>query len=197
MQEHKELLRKWLRVLFYIQIASMVITLVNSITNLESITRWVGKALSLAVIWSLFQLKAVNLRYRTAAICDAVVWISGLLTTPINSSNLGLSGILLLVGSTCSWVAAYQEYHGHSEVIAQWNAKLTKKWNNLFVWEIVSGLAVSLLSTVVTTVLVMAEAPSKLPTTITIVLSTAMGLAMNLLYLHYMKQTLNFIETNA
>ena len=180
--------------LFYCQIAAIFITVINALTNLDSITRWLSKAISLAVIWSLFQLKAVNPRYRTAAICDTVVWISGLLTAPINASNLGLSGILLLVGSTCSWVAAYQEYHGHSEIAAQWDAKLTKKWSNLFVWEIVSGLAVSLLSTVVTTVLAIAEAPSKLPTTITIVLSTVIGLAMNLLYLLYMKQTLKLLE---
>lgn len=194
MREHKEMLSKYLRILFYIQIASVAITLINSVSNLDSITRWVSKALSLAAIWSLFRLKAVNPRYKTAAITNAVVFVCGLLTLPVNTSGLGLSWILLLVGAGCSWIAAYQEYHGHSELTAQWDEKLAKKWRHLFVWEIVCGLAVSFLTTAVTTVLIVADAPGKLPTTITIVISTAVGLVMDLLYLIYMKQTLALIE---
>lgn len=194
MNEHKEALCKHLRILFYIQIASISITLINSVSNLDSITRWVSKALSLGTVWSLFQLKTVNPRYRTAAITNAVVFVCGLLTLPVNTSGLGLSSILLLVGAGCSWVAAYQEYHGHSEVTALWDEKLSKKWSSLFVWELVSGLAVSFLTIIVTTMLVAADTPSKLPTTITIVISTAVGLVMELLYLRYMKQTLTFVE---
>ena len=194
MKEHKELLSKWLRVLFYIQIASIAITLVNAVSNLDSITRWVSKGLSLATIWSLFQMNTVQPRYRTTAILSTVVFICGLLTLPVNRSGIGLSTVLLLVGSTCCWVAAYQEYHGHSEVSACWDPQLGKKWNNLFVLEIVSGLAVSFLTTIVTTVLMVADAPSKLPTTVTIVISTGVGLVMKLLYLHYMKQTLALLE---
>ena len=194
MKEHKELLTKWLRVLFYIQIAAIAITLVNAVSNLDSITRWLSKGLSLATIWSLFQMNAVHPRYRTAAILSTVVFVCGLLTLPVNRSGIGLSTVLLLVGSTCSWVAAYQEYHSHSEVAACWDPQLGRKWNNLFVLEIVSGLAVSFLTTIVTTVLMVADAPSKLPTTVTIVISTGVGLVMKLLYLHYMKQTLNLLE---
>ena len=75
MQEHRELLSKWLRVLFYAQIASIVLTVINMATYLDSITAWAGKAITVAVIWSLFQLKDVNPRYRTAAIAQAAVLI--------------------------------------------------------------------------------------------------------------------------
>lgn len=196
MKEHKELLQKWLGMLFYIQIASIAITLVNSVSNLDSITRWASKALSLVTIWSLFQLKAVNSRYRIASITNAGVFICGLLTTPINSSALSLSSILMLAGATAAWVAAYQEYHAHGELIAQADEPLAKRWNSLFILEILMGLGVSLFSTVATVVLVSAEMDSKTVTTIILAVTNIVYLLMDALYLLYMYRMLKLIESN-
>lgn len=196
MKEHEQLLSKWLRVLFYIHIASMVITAVNAVSNLDSITAWLSKALSAVVIWSLFQLKAVNPRYRKAAVAKAMVLLCGLLTTPVNTSALGLSSILLLVGATAAWVAAYQEYHAHGELIAEANEKLAKQWNSLFGLEILVGLGISLFSTVATLVLVSAEMDSGTVTTIILVITNIVYLLLDVLYLLYMYRSLKLIENN-
>lgn len=195
MTEHKELLSKWLRVLFYTQAASMALTVVNAVSNLDSITAWILKAINLTVLWSLFQIKAVNPRYGKAALAKAVVLVCGFLTTPINSSALGLSSILLLVGATASWIAAYQEYHGHGELAAEQDQKLAEQWNSLFLKEILIGLGISVISTVGTTVLVTAGAVTGTITTVIIILSTICNLALEGLYLHYMKRTLTLFET--
>lgn len=194
MQEHRELLSKWLRVLFYTQIASIVLTIINMATYLDSITVWVSKAITLAVIWSLFQLKDVNPRYQTAAMAQAVVLVCGFLTTPVNSSAVGLSSILLLVGSIAAWVTAYQEYHGHGELVAEADETLAKKWDGLFLKEILIGLAISAISVVGATVMVAGDMVSGTITTVIIALTTITNLALEGLYLMYMKRTLDLLD---
>ena len=193
MNEHRELLQKWLKMLFYAQIASIAITVINAVTYLDNITSWILKAVNVTVLWSLFQLKDVNPRYRISAIAKLGAFICALLTTPVNT-RLGLSSILLLVGSGCSWVTAYQEYHGHGELVEAADSKLAKKWKDLFVWEIVIGLGISFISVGATTVLVAAGAASSNITTAIILLSTLSSLALEGLYLLYMKRTLKLLE---
>lgn len=195
MKEYKELLQKWLRMLFYIQIASMALVVVNALTYLDSITVWVNRGLTAAVIWCLFQLKDVNPRYRTSAITKAGVLICGLLTLPTNTSGLGLSSSLMLVGSICSWVTAYQEYHGHSELVAEADGKLAKKWSDLFVWEIAIAIGTSMISIVGTTIMVATGVLTDRIATVLIALSTILGLSLEGLYLYYMKRTLDLLET--
>lgn len=194
MTEHKELLQKWLRVLFYAQIAYMAITAINAVTRWDSITAWVNRGITLTVIWCLFQIREINPRYRTAAITRVGAFLCGLLTLPVNTSGLGLSSILMLVGSVCSWITAYQEYHGHGELVAEADEKLAKKWNDLFVWEIVVALATSVLSIVGTTFMVATGMLTATVTTVLIAVSTVIGLVLEGLYLQYMKQTLKLLE---
>ena len=193
MNAHKELLQKWLKVLFYTQIASMAITVINAATYWDNITAWILKSVNVVVLWSLFQLKDVNPRYRTAAIAKLGALICGLLTAPVNT-RLGLSSILMLVGSGCSWITAYQEYHGHGELVEATDSKLAKKWKDLFVWEIVIGLGISFISVGATTVLVAAGAASSSITTAIILLSTLSSLVLEALYLLYMKRTLELLN---
>ena len=193
MNEHKELLQKWLKVLFYVKIASMAITVINAATYWDNITAWILKSVNVVVLWSLFQLKDVNPRYRTAAITKLVALICVLLTAPVNM-RVGLSSILLLVGSTAGWVASYQEYHGHGELVEEMDAKLAKKWKDLFVWEIVIGLGISFISVGATTVLVAAGAASSNITTAIILLSSLSSLVLEALYLLYMKRTLDLLN---
>ena len=194
MNEHKELLQKWLKVLFYAQIASMAITAINAVTHLDNITAWILKAVNVVVVWSLFQLKDVNPRYRTTAIAKVTALICGLLTLPVNTSGWGLSSILLLVGSTAGWVASYQEYHGHGELVAEMDSKLAKRWKDLFVWEVAIALGTSVISIVGVTILVATEVLTTAISTILIAVTTIIGLALEGLYLLYMKRTLNLLE---
>lgn len=194
MTEHKELLQKWLKMLFYIQIAFIALTVINAVTYLDNITVWVNRGLVAIVCWSLFQLREVNPRYRTAALAKAGVLVLGLLTLPVNTSGLGLSSILMLVGGICSWVTVYQEYHGHSELVAEADPKLAKKWRDLFVWEVVVAIGTSVVSVFGTVILMAADMLTDNITTVVILLTTVLGLVLEGLYLLYMKKTLELIE---
>ena len=194
MNEHRELLQKWLKMLFYAQIASIAITVINAVTYLDNITSWILKAVNVTVLWSLFQLKDVNPRYRISAITKAGVLICGLLTLPTNTSGLGLSSSLMLVGSICSWVTAYQEYHAHSEVVAEADEKLAKKWNGLFALEIAVAIGTSIISIIGTTIMVVTGVLTDTITTVLIGVSTVLGLSLEGLYLIYMKRTLKLLE---
>ena len=194
MKEHKEILSKYLRILFYTQIAYIAITCINAVTYLDSITVWLNRAITLVVIWCLFRMRAVNPRYRTAAITKAFVFLSGLLTLPVNTSGLGLSSILMLAGGICSWITAYQEYHGHGELVAELDGKLAKKWKDLFLWEVVVALGTSVISVFGTVILMAADMLTDTITTVVITLSTVLGLVLEALYLLYMKRTLALIE---
>ena len=106
-----------------------------------------------------------------------------------------LSSILMLVGSACTWVTDYQEYHGHSEIAAQWDETLAKKWKNLFVCEVLVALATSVVSVFGTVILMAADMLTDTISTVIIILSTVIGLVLEGLYLIYMKRTLALIET--
>lgn len=194
MKEHNEVLNKYLRILLYTQIAYMVITCVNAVTHLDRITAWVNKGITVIGIWCLFQLPSVNPRYRAAAITRAGALICGLLTLPVNTSGLGLSSILMLVGSLCTWVTDYQEYHGHSEIVAQWDEKLAKQWKDLFVWEVVVALGTSAVSFFGTVILAATGMLTDTITTVVIFLTTVLGLVLEGLYLIRMRRTLALIE---
>lgn len=102
MQEQKQFLSKWLRILLYVHTAAMAITVINAVSYLDNVTGWVSKALLAVGAWSLMQLRIANPRYQTAAIAKIALLICGLLTAPITSSAMSPSIVLVLIGSTAS-----------------------------------------------------------------------------------------------
>ena len=192
--EYKELLKKWLRVLFYINLISMIQTVVESVTNLGIVGQWITKILAVVTFWCFFQLKDTNPRYRKAAIFSALVFICGLIMPATRTASFGITSALVLAGSTFGWIVSYQVYHAHGEIAAQWDAKLGKKWSNLFTWEILVSLAVSAVSVFGTTLLIAMDNLSGSLTTVILVLSTILNLFLEGLYLLYMVQTLKLLE---
>lgn len=193
MNEHTHLLKKWLRVLFYVHIGSLVITAINAVSDLDTITIWVGRVLSAALIWAMFQMREANPRYRGAAVAYTLVLVCGLATAFLSINTVSV--LVTLAASVCSLVASYQEYHAHSEVVEEQDEKLSKQWSHLFWVEILVGLGISLLSTVATLVLVSAEMDSATITTIIFAVTSIINLLLGLLYLLYMNRTLKLLET--
>lgn len=194
MDKYKEILSKYLRILFSLHIVSMAIAAVNAVSNLDSITRFISYALSAVELWCLFQLRDANPRYRSAALAALVTLVAGFFATGARTASLGTAGIVLTVASIASLVASYQEYHAHGETVEALDEKLAKKWNSLFGLEILVSVGISVVSAVATTVLVTSGAATETVTTIILILSTGLGLLLQGLYLLYMKQTLQYLE---
>lgn len=189
MNEHKTLLTKWLTNLLYLHIASLVIAVVNAITGLQSFTQWLSWAASIGAVFCLFQLQTVNPRYQKSAIFQAVALGSTLIV-----SLFGGLGILGLAASICGIVASYQEYHAHSDLTAEADPQLSRKWSNLFLWSLAMGLISGFASTALVTIGVLAEVDTALLAGVAVILVLLTGAVVEILYLRYMNQTLRLLE---
>lgn len=176
---------KWLQYLLYVGIAAAVNSyLVNSL--LGGLSRWLGLALSGAAVYLMFRLIDSNARYQKAALFSGVALVSNL---------LGIQ-MLSLVGSICSIVAQYQEYHAHSELVAERDSRLAGKWNNLFWLEFAVELILGLLISLVAVSMVAAEGLDAVPVTaIATVAATMVATILRVLYLVYLHRTIKALET--
>lgn len=177
---------KWLQYLLYVGIAAEVNNLIGYIPLLSGLTRWVGIAVSAASVYLLFRLRDVNPRYLKAAVFSAVAWVG---------IRIGFTP-LTLVGLVCSIIAQYQEYHGHSELVEDRDAKLAGRWNSLF-WaqfavSLILGLVVSLFGMVL---VMLSGSDTELTTAVTSILTVVLSLVMKVLYLVYLHRTVKLLET--
>ena len=64
-----DLLAKWLRVLMYIAVVSIVNSLISFLPAMPaSVTTWISRGIMIAMVVCMFRLAPVNERYKTAGI---------------------------------------------------------------------------------------------------------------------------------
>lgn len=144
-------LTKWLRVLMYITITSLVNSAVNFLPFVpSSVTTWISRGIMVAMIVCLFRLAPVNERYKNAGILRSVMLGCTLITAFVSTSTL-----LTLTASVLSIIAVYQEYSAHSELVAQTDVKLSRNWHSLFNWSIIAGILVGFGSVIVVLIVTM------------------------------------------
>lgn len=133
-----DMLTKWLRVLMYIAVVSLINAAANFVPFIPAaLTTWISRGVTIAMVICMFQLAPVNARYRKAGILRAVMLICTLITAFVHASS-----ILTFTASILSIVAVYQEYSAHSELVSDQDAKLAGKWHSLFNWSILAGVLV-------------------------------------------------------
>lgn len=188
-ETNRELLAKWLRVLFYAYIASIAVTIFGSLTGLDTLTDWVNKAITVTAIVALFQMAPANGRYRKAAIFKTAV-----LCCELISLLLSESFIFTLAAAVCALVATYQEYHGHSEIVADLDPKLSRNWENLFIWSI----AVEILTVVAAMMaLILVFFGDTLSIVISVVITVVLliaAVAFEVVYLKYLNRMLHLVQ---
>lgn len=186
MNENVNTPAKWLTYLLYVGIAAAVNSLLVNLSLLSGLTRWAGLAITAASIYLLFRLRDANPRYLKAAIFSAVAWVG---------IRIGFTP-LTLVGLVCSIIAQYQEYHGHSELVEEHDAKLAGRWNSLFWAQFVGSLLLGLVVSVVgVTVVMVSGEETEFTTTLTSILSVVLSLVLKVLYLLYLNRTIKALET--
>ena len=139
-REHNLLLARWLSVMFYAEIALLVMLVVAMIPSLQGISGWIGRIAQAAVMVALYQLSGVHGRYWKAFLYFSIAFVGGLFQTIAGTT------LLTTAASICGLVATYQEYHAHSEVVNAVDYTLANKWVSLFYWEIVVGLVGSFIT---------------------------------------------------
>ncbi len=175
---------KWLRYLFYIHIASIVVSWIKADWNI-----WVSAALTVGTALCLYKLAPMGARYKKAAVYTAVV-----IGMSLPALFLDAAAIMTLAASIFSILAAYQEYNGHSELVARKDTKLSGNWHSLFTWEIVVGVISALLATTAAVILVLGEVATAAITGIVTLLLNGVSLVLGILYLVYMNRTIKLAE---
>lgn len=169
---------RWLRILFWIHIASIALSLISALPINTGFTTWISRAITAAVMLCLFQLAPACGRYRKAAVFTAVSLDLILIATLLFSSPL-----LTLAASIFSILAAYQEYSGHSDTVAEADPKLSRNWHSLFNWQLIVGVLTSFVSMVAVIVLAALEMNAA---AITALIAGALSLVSMILQIFYL-----------
>jgi len=164
--KHAPLLGKWLWIMFWLIIPGFIANVMkqNSILTWAPWLRIPGEILgflcTLAGVFILWQLRNVEVRYRTAAICNlvsgAILLLLNLLpgdeTSPV---MMALSLVILIPAMAVSLYASYLTYHAHAAVLHGLHDELAEKWKRLWKWELglILGLFACLLLLIISGIL--------------------------------------------
>ena len=187
-EEHRELLDQWLKILLIVQTTGFLLTALAVIPAMGTLSGWLSRAVSVCAIVAMMQLAPADERYRKAGIFMLVTLIAGIVNQIFPIS------ILTLAVSICSLVATYQQYYAHAELVEEVNGKFAKKWRSLFVWQLVVGFAGGLITAAGVIVGVAAGMAEGTIATLTLVVTTLISAAIELVYLLYLKKTLNLVQ---
>lgn len=178
---------QWLRCLFYICAAGLGVSVISWLLPGAGFLSWVSRGLVLASAYCLFRLSPASDRYRKAAIFRVIYQIAAVVNMLLPST------VLMLAASVCSLLAIYQEYSGHSDLVAQKDPKLSRKWHSLFNWSIAAAVISAFASMIVALITVMLElSVSGIVSVVTfiVLLPDEIVTLISLVYLHRMIQLL-------
>lgn len=185
-------LTKWLRVLMYIAIVSLANSIVNYVPFVPaSVTTWISRGIMVAMIVCMFQLASANGRYKIAAILRAI-WLGTLLVGTLQH----IPSVLVLGTSILSIIAVYQEYHGHSEVLAEKDNVLSAKWKGLFIWSFIAPLLLSIGSSAAMVISSFMNLDVAKITAITTGIMRIPQYVIDVIYLLYLKKMLSVFEND-
>ena len=184
-ENNRDLLIKWLHFLFLVQIAGVVISALSAVQELSSVLSWFSRMVSVCTIVCLFKMAAVNKRYQNAAIFLCITVGGGVVSVFIGNT------ILSLIVSICSIITAYQEFAAHSDITADKDPVLSRRWHSLFFWQLVIGLLGGFLS--VTGVMLGVFAGAEIPviTSAVLLFVTVMNVIIKIIYLKYLSKTIS------
>lgn len=146
------LMAKWLWVLFWANIAHIIINLIKIESSRIYTAVQTGLTLVcfLVICFSLFMMRSEDERYGRAALFQLIALVfNSVLTFVFGSLEASFFAILIsLVSSALSLVAVYNEYHAHSCIVGGLDCDLGDRWQNLWVWKVIgiAGMFVALLT---------------------------------------------------
>lgn len=183
-ESQKEIIVKWIKVLFVCQIATVVTTALAGVAAVSVLAGWIARGVSIAAVVALFKLAPVHERYRKAAIFSAIS-VGGVIVTGL--LKMEAFGLAL---SICAIVGTYQELSAHSELTAPKDQKLSNRWHSLFWYEIVAGLFAGLFSTVAIVIAAFAQIDQETIVALAVAAAAVVSVIVALVRVLYLKQTL-------
>lgn len=181
---HKEVIAKWIRILFACQIVKILTAILNASAAIGNIAGWLSRIVTIAIIIALFNLSVVNERYRKAALFYGISVGGGILLALLNKN------VFVMVLSICSIVASYHELNAHSEITASKDAKLSARWHSLFYLYMFAGIMVGVLSIIPMIIAAFAGVDTDLLISIFSIVLVLINIVLEMLHVVYLKKTL-------
>lgn len=129
------LMAKWLWLMLWMNVPSLMISLLGELGGMETFAKIGGAVCGLAVCWMLLQLEPVRTDYRKAALCAAVAVALDLAASFITG---GWQMLVLLPAAVVSLIGSYTEYQTHGDVVGAVDAALGEQWRKLWKWQLIS-----------------------------------------------------------
>ena len=190
-KSHIPLLQKWLRFLLYLQMAGIVMAILNLIPGVSGWTTWLSYFFNAGMLYALFMMAPSCIRYRKSAVYRAINLIS--LIFVLILKNLGLLGsVITLAGSVCGIIASYQEYHGHGEVVKEADQKLEGQWRSLFIWQMIVGVVLGVGTAA--GVIISAVSGGAISTDVGVAVISLPSIVLQVVYLVYLNRTLKVLQ---
>lgn len=190
MKENSERTVKWLKVLMVIAIVSLV----NSFLSIQpffplGITTWISRALMLAMAISMIKMAPIHPRYQKAGI-----YRCAMLALTLIAAFIFASSFLTIAASVLSIMAVYQEYSAHSELVDEFDPKLSQKWHSLFNWGIVAAVLVGFASFVAAMLAVMMQFDSLNMSAVIVGILSIPQFIIDVIYLRYIGKMIGYFE---
>lgn len=125
---------KYLTIIFWLSLATLIVTLITWLPIRDGWVAWVKRAFSVGTILCLFLLTPANLRYRKSAFFRTAIFCCTILNLLIGSPLF--SSLFSLISFVLSIAACWQLYHAHAELISGHSETLARNWRGLFWWEV-------------------------------------------------------------
>ena len=181
---HKEVIAKWIRILFACQIVKILTATLNASAAIGNIAGCLSRIVTIAIIIALFNLSVVNERYRKAALFYGISVGGGILLALLNKN------VFVMVLAICSIVASYHELNAHSEITASKDAKLSARWHSLFYLDMFAGIMVGVLSIIPMIIAAFAGVDTDLLISIFSIVLVLINIVLEMLHVVYLKKTL-------
>lgn len=142
----RTLVIKYLTIIFWLGLATIIVSLITWLPIPDSWAAWVKRAFSVGTILCLFMLTPANLRYRKSAFLKTAIFCCTILNLFIGNSLFSLLASLISV--VLSIAACWHLYSAHSELISGHSEKMARNWRRLFWWEVTLSVIATIVSTV-------------------------------------------------
>lgn len=144
-RENAAVCSKWMRILFWLTIAQIPLSLIDDIINRLAVQRAVGMVSAVFVLvtaFCLLKLQDAEGRYRTAALLQGGAGLLNVLSVIVFDFFLPDVSVLRLIfalpAAVMLFAATYQTYTAHSWVTADLDRELSDNWERLWKWEIIA-----------------------------------------------------------
>ena len=181
---------KWLWYLLYLHIGNLVLSCIPPIWPTNPVTPWIGSVLYAGMAVCLFRLTPACSRYRKAAIFTGISLVLTLLVKiPL------LPNLLTMAASVLAIISSYQELYAHAQVVEPKDAALSRKWRNLFIWELVIGVISGFFSAAAVTIMVLADMELEQIVSLITGAMVLVALIPSILRILYLRKTIRLFET--